>query len=545
MMADEKKNLNETPSGDEALESFLGREPAPEKNKKSGGKKSRRNLIILIASAVAVAVLIAVIVIVNNQPAPRSTEDLFPQAEFRSSVDEFGVHEAEVPTNEKGEPRNNGEGSLMDYTPSDIVSVKVANSDGSYTVIPHHHSGEATEYTLEGLENFALQTGMPDNVANDAAALSFSTIAGVGKDPADFGLAAPRATVTVSFSDGTSAVIKVGDEAPASAGTYISFGSYDTVYLVADDAVDAFFYKLTDFISLTITKAADTVENSEFKRLTLSGSRYPETVVIEPNTDDAVNYSYKVTSPRKMFAAPYASADIAGSIRDLYAEEVAAIVSSDSELSGYGLSSSYAEAVAEYPDTTIRLRVSAPDGEGYVYLLNESNGGNVVYKIQVGAVSWATSSLDALIPDTVLRVNSEALSSVKLTADGKTYEVKVDVKTQDVENDEGETESVTTVEAYYGKKRLSDDSFNIFFQNLSNLPNNSSVGGATGSKLLELSYSYNNGRSSDAVVIYDAGSTACPVTLNGEVTGSTSKSYASALIENIKAIAQGKTPESL
>ena len=551
-MSDENKNLTENTPDDEALESFLSREPAPDKKKKSN-KKSKRNLIILLACAAAVIVLVTVIIILNNQPYPKSEEDLYRMAEIRSTVDEQGIHEAEVPTDDKGDPRNNGEGKLIDYTPSDISSITVNNADGVFVIIPHHHADQATDYTLDGLEDFPLQTGMPDNVANDAAAVSFSTIAGVGKNPADFGLDEPRATVKVGFSDGTYALIKIGSEAPASAGTYISFGNSDTVYLVSDDSVDSFFYKTTDFISLTVTDAAETVEDGEAKRLTLSGTHYPQSITIEPNTDEEVNYSYKVTSPRRMYASPYASANITGTIRDLYAEEVVAIrptvLNMDDFLQRYGLmDGSYSEVIAEYPDKTVHLRASAPDSDGNVYLVNSSGGtlaDRIVYKIQVGAVSWVSSSLSALVPDTVLRVNREALSAIEMTADGKTYKVKVDVKTEQVENDQGETEDVVTCEAYYNDKRLSDESFSIFFQNLSDLPNSSSTDGVSGSKLLEIRYSYNTGRSADSIVIYDNGTKSCPVTLNGEMLGVTSKSYAAALTENIKAVAKGETPATI
>ena len=99
-----------------------------------------------------------------------------------------------------------------------------------------------------------------------------------------------------------------------------------------------------------------------------------------------------------MNAAPYTAADVAGTIRDLYASEVAAIVSGSDELSEYGLSDPYAEAAAEYPDVTIRLKASAPDSEGNVFLLNEAEP-RVIYKIQLGAVGWANTSLEALTPE--------------------------------------------------------------------------------------------------------------------------------------------------
>lgn len=551
----EEISVKASNDADAALDSFLSRESTPQKPKKPVNRKFNRNMIILLAAVIVIAVLTGVIITLNNQPYPQSTEDLYVEAFTIASLDEVGQHEVIVPTNSGGDPQQNGSGTLIDYVPSLIESIRVENSGGSFTVLSHTHEGEATEYMLKGFESFSLQTGVADAVANDASNLLFLTIAGVGKDLSAFGLDTPRATVSVTFTDGTSARILVGNEAAASAGTYVAFGNRDAVYLVADDAVDAFFYTPADFISLAITDSPDTTDNAAFKRIAISGSHYPGTIVLEPNTDTAVNYYYRTTQPREMFADAVMSADIAGSIRGLYAENVVAVNADGSDtasfLAPYGLSGSgYAEVIAEYPDTTIRLRASAPDSEGYVNLVNLNDpvtGGKVIYQIQIGAVSWASASVDALIPDTVLSVSRTAIGNITLTADGKTYSIDVDTKTQEVTNTDGDTEEVTTTEAYLDDKRLGEDSFLILYQNLSQLPNKGLVDSDSplNTKLLEIRYTYTTGRSADTLVLYDDGSGNIPVALNGVIIGSTPRSYANALIGNLSDIASGKLPESL
>ena len=399
MMPEDIKTASAEPpeeqSPDDALESFLSRENTEKSPKKARGNK--KSVIILIAAALTVAALTAAIFVINSLPTAESGEDSYVEAKLTADVDDQGLHTARVPLNSDGEPQQNGSGSLLSYVPSQIELIEVKNADGSFTVSAHTHEGEATEYTLVGYEDFALQTGMPDNVANDAAQLSFSTVASTGGNIADFGLDSPRAEVKVSFTDSTKAVIRVGGEAPASAGTYIAFGDSDEVYLVSDDAVDSFLYKLTELISLTVTESAESVDDSALTRLTLSGSRYPESIVIEPNDDeDDTEHSYKLTAPEHTLASEYAAADIAGSIRGLYASEVAAVISSDSELADYGLDKAFAEVKAEYPDITIRLRASEPDDSGDVYLIDLTGNTRVIYKIQLGAVSWANTSLEAL-----------------------------------------------------------------------------------------------------------------------------------------------------
>ena len=541
--ADKEKSAAEN---DDALDSFLSREQIPEKPKKSGGKKTGRNIVILICAVLVVALLVGAIILLNNQPYPESDEDIYTEASYKATVDEAGIHTAIVPTDSDGEPVQNGGGTLLSYTPSDLSEVKVERTGGASFTMLSKTEDDATEYTIVGYEDIPLQTGMPDAVANDASELIFSTIASAGGNPADFGLDAPRATVEISFNDSTKAIIRLGDEAPASAGTYISFGGGDAVYLVTDDAVDSFFYDITDFVSLSVTEDAENYEDADFTAVTLSGDNYPDDIVIVPNADSSVNYSYKITSPIKMFASPSVSSEVTGSIRGLYADEVAAVVSSASELKKYGLGDGcFARIKAEYPDTVIELRCSSADSSGDVYLVNDSDGARIVYKLQIGKLGWAATTLNALIPDTVLSVNREALSDISVKTDSKTYSFTVKTITQSVETTDGDYEDVTSTEAYYKNSRLSEETFNTLFNNLSGLPRKASADGEKGTKLFEIRYTYTTGRKPDTIIVYDNGSSDLPVSLNGSIVGSTKKSYAEVLIQSVVDTAAGKTPSNI
>lgn len=536
---------------DEALDSFLSREQKPGRKPKK--KKTTRSLIILIAAVIVVAGLITAVVLINNAPYPESTEDDYTPARIVATVDEAGVHTVQVPTEADGKPVQNGEGSLLAYTPADLQEVRVTHADGQkFTLEIGEKSDGTTVYNLIGYDSYPLQTGAPDAVANDAANLSFSTIASVGGDPADFGLDAPRATVRVKYTDSSMSVIYVGDEAPASAGAYIAFGDTDTVYLVADDAIDSFLYTVNDLISLVITDAAESVMNADLIDVTISGDHYPEPIVMEANPDSAVNYSYQLTAPHAIYAAATESADIAGAIRGLYAEEIAGVCPPDGDLDAfladYGLSGSYAEIIAKYPDATIRLRCSAPDAEGNVCLVRGGEqypGERIVYRIQLGAVAWANTSYEALAADTVLNVSKEALSGVEIGAEGKKYAITVTTRTQTVDTTDGESEEVTTTEASYDDKMIDADGFTILYQNLAALPNSFEDLPAGDKLMFTIRYSYSTGRADDVIRVYDNGTNTCPVALNGTLVGSTGKAYVNSLIANIKDIAAGKLPESI
>lgn len=547
-----KTDAEKDSAGNKALDSFLGRESASA-GKKAPMDKKRRNILILAVSAGVIALLIGLIIFLNHTPKPAEEENLYTEAWTIATVDEAGMHSVEVPTDSNGQPRQNGSGTLIDYTPSNISAIRVQNASGAFTIHAATENGQATVYRLEGYEGLPLQTGKPDDVANDAADLHFATIASTDRALSEFGLQEPRATVTVTYTDGTSAVVRVGDEAAAQAGTYISFGSANNVYLVNSDAVDSFFYKPVDFISREITAGATSADEAAFRRITLTGSHYPQKIVLEPNDDSAINYQYRIMQPFAGFADAVMSADIAGCVRDLFAEEVVAVnvTAADAAtfLAPYGLGKeAYADVVAEYPDVTLHLRASAPDGEGNVYLVNAGDpvtGNRVVYRIQIGALGWASASVDRLAADTVLSVSRTAVDSLTLTAGDKTVDIDVDTRTQDVTTSDGTVEQITTTEAYYNDKLLDDESFTILLQNLTGMKNAGKTDAAASDKLLEIRYTYTTGRAADTVTVYQSSGKSCPVALNGAVIGSVSKTYADALVGNINDIIAGRIPTSL
>ena len=322
----EKPSADAPKTTDEALESFLNRSQEPEKETPPPKKRRlSRGAIALIAAIAAVAILICVIVVIVNQPITPGADEILPDkpAELATTVDEKGEHHIEVGTDSEGEIRQNGYGELVSYTPAQIVKIEVENTAGSFVVNAETPEGEATVYTVFGLEK-------------------------------------PRATVRVSYTDNTTATILVGSDADGGAGTYATLGGSKDVFLVSSDSVDAFLYSVLDLISAEITPSATSVDDNVFSVIELSGTHYPDPITIVPNDDEAIKSSYRLTSPYEMFADNYEGNDVSGSIRGLYAESVVSVNPSGSQLSSYGLSDPYAQVRAVYPDTQINLACSSP-----------------------------------------------------------------------------------------------------------------------------------------------------------------------------------------
>lgn len=549
------KTSDNTVDESDALESFLNRSYKRPESSKSPAEKRRLNraAILLIVAVAVVLALVFIFIYVHSLPEVMPTDEAnYIPAEIETMVTKSSEHEVIVPTDPQGEPLNNGAGELLEYYPTDIKEITVSNTYGKFTVAAGTTKDGASVYTLLGFEDYPLQQGMPDAVANDASQQSFTTIVSTKGNLSDFGLDEPRAVVKVKYTDATMSTIKVGNEAAAGAGTYITFGNNNTVYLVSNDSVDSFLYKNSDLISRTVTATPETVESTSFSSLTISGSRYPKAIEMEPNPDASIDYEYYITAPTAMFGNPLECADISGSIRDIFAEEVVDVLPLKGDLNAfltkYGLAEPYARVHAVYPDAVIDLSASKPSDNGDVYLISESGESysrRIVYRISGAALSWTRTSVEALTPDTILNVKKDAVKNIKISAGGKDYSINVNTRTQTVSNDSGGEEEITTTEAEYDDRLLDSDGFSILFKNLSSLPNDRKDAAKGTSLLYEVTYTYSTDRSPDTISIYDNGSGECYVTRNGEPCGTTAKKYVNGLIKNITDLIAGKLPENL
>lgn len=538
---EETTTENDTPAdNDDALSSFLGREQEEKKPAKVG--KSRKSLFILIIAALVVAGLVLALILIRQTPVP--IEESSEPAEISLNVGEDGVHEAAVPVDDNGNILQNGTGSLLTYVPADIREINVENPDGSFTVTSSTPEGEATVYTLIGFEGYTLQDGIADEIATHAAALDFGKIISADGNLNDFGLDKPKATVQVKYNDDTTAIIHIGNDAVGeSAGTYVTFGSSDTVYLVNSDDVSCFFYSVNDFISRAITDTVEDSNNSEFSTLTISGTHFNEPITIVPNTDEAVNAVYLVTSPRRMYANATEAYDIAGNIRGLYAEEVVCVNPSKNQMQSYGLSEPYAKVVASYPDTDITLSASAPADDGLVYIYNPDT--NVVYTIQLAAVSWAKTSLVLLVPENPLNIKMQYVSGIRFSAGDTDFAISVSSSPETVIDESGNEQEVFDTVASYNGEKLDETNFSVFFQNLNAIKNQSTTVSKGKNVVMNVILTYSTGRDSDTLTVYSSDSAQYILALNGDTIGTASKSFIDNLIKGANNLINGETVNSL
>ena len=493
-------------------------------------KKKKTLIIVIIAAAVLVGVMLLLIFLPKGSGSDSSTVD--EGVAMKTVTDKDGMHQAVVETEPNGEIKNNSYGTLIKNIPADIKTIHVENKKGTLDVISNTPKGEATVYKLKGYEDYALQSGIPDKIANAAAKLDFSKVASQSGDKkSEFGLDEPRATVTVTYNDKTKAKFIVGSDAPQSAGTYIQFGTEPTIYLCDTETVSAFDLGLNDFMDLNINKTADTTENNDASSITISGSGFDSEIVLKPNKDGKNAASFVMTSPSGGYANESEASLISGGIRGLYADSVEMVDPSDDQLKKLGLLSPHAKITAVYPDTTVKLIGSKPDGDGKVYIMTD--GGKVVYKLFSEKAAWTATSYEKLLSDYVISPKMDSLSGVTVKAD-KTYDFSLDTKTSTKTDDEGSETTSTTTTVQYNGKDVDLGKFTTYYDDLSLIKLSEKKSKSfSGSPEISVTYTYSDG-TTDKAEFYAAGNEFYTAVLNGKAVGSCYKADVVRIKNNIK-----------
>lgn len=516
-------------------------------------KKNKKYIIIAVAALVVlVGALLALIFWPKGEDDPNSHID--NGTELTTSVDENGVHQASLVLNEKGELDRNSYGTLLSYAPADISTIDVSNTSGSYQITSYTPTTtdeegdtitDTTQYTLVGFEDFQLQTGKPDAVANNVASLEFTSVASVdGKNASDFGFDSPRSTATVTYNDGTKAVITVGAEAPAGAGSYVKFGSGEPIYLVQDSAVEALLYNINDLISLTINDSVPSGVDSNPDSVTLSGTNFADEVQFVKNTDGTNSASYVLTKPNELVADENKTSLVTGALRGLYAESVAYVNPTQEQISACGLDNPAARVVAEFEDTTIDLSASAPDSEGKVTLM--SNGGKVIYRMASANLPWSTIKYEDLVSSYVLNPTLVAVKQMVVNDGSKDYTFEISSKVSNSTDSNGSETTTTETTVNCGALNLTTEYFSTYFQNLAYTEKvEKSASSPSGSPSLTITYSYNDKDSEDVVSYYSSSSGKFIAVVNGTAVGTVYQSRINKLIAQTSQIASDESVETI
>lgn len=538
-----------------------------EKNKNSKNNKPAKNRKPLIIGAIILAVAVGLVgtyfaiqKFVPDETDP--TQTTYP-------TDENGEQYATDLKGNKIDSEKDLEGNilvagieeLIGHVPADIKKVKVTNEYGSFELLSETPTEKATDaegketvitgetvYTVVGYEDAPLASGLPDAVANDAAAVKTTNIVDItGANPEEYGLTKPRATATVTFANGNERTITVGNEAPGATGVYIMVNGDKAIYLVDVESVDAFLYKKTSMLDQTVTSTSEESGSTTPKKVSISGSNFKDKLEFVPNDDETVTGAYyKMTAPVKAFANVTNGSAVLESLRSVSADEVLAYKPSKEDLKAEGvdLDNPYAEINAEFADTKVHLYASkAYDQEENSMVKVYNPDTKMLYAITASKVAWATTSYEAMRYEYVMKPNMDFIKNIEITAGGKSYSFDL---TKETETDSEGNETTSTV-VKCGKTTIDSSKFDTFFINLESAQLNSVKSGNVSGKVdLTVKFTYNNDKSAETFTFYKGEAGKYNFSDNGStIMGDVFDTYVKSITEDVALVAQNKTVDPI
>ena len=529
----------------------------------------KKNLIrnIIIASGILVLLIVGVVlaIVLPSSDGNSDTETTIAD-EIDLGIDmtrkvENNLHKVVINTNEKGEIENNSYGTLIENAPADIAKICMKNQDGNYTFLVEtpvkDGKTQATEYTLEGFEDYEIASVQPSLIASTVCNVDFTKVADLsGENAADFGFDEPRAEATVYYTDGTYSILILGDDAPGGEYSYVQFGDSKTVYVVTSEEVKYMLLSFNDLFNTSINSEYTSIADDSFDKIILGGTHLEDEIVLELNDEEVLFSTYLLTSHKGIAASNTEGASIVGSIKAPTAEAVVCVNPTDEQLEQYGLKTPYATVKTNYVneegydaqgnklDTSevllsVSLLASETDSDGKLYMMEEN--GKLIYKIAASSAPWATTSMEKLCSEYVFYPNYYAVESVEVTVGKDTY--NFELYTEDVlySADDGSLATRTEYRVALGDSVVDSDQFWYLYQDMVFME----LGGQdnttdTADEIIKIKYNYLVDREPDTVVLYATDSQKVIATVNSHKVGYVYKTYAQSLAENVVSLANGK-----
>ena len=132
--------------------------------------------------------------------------------------------------------------------------MEVKNNSDSYTV----EMKSEDSYSVEGLDGFDLNKTSISALKSDSAGVAATQLVKEqAEDLSIYGLDSPKAEATITYKDGETLSLAVGNEAAGDAGTYVTVNGESRVYLFNSAKVDTFAYPLLEYVSKEITPSQE------------------------------------------------------------------------------------------------------------------------------------------------------------------------------------------------------------------------------------------------------------------------------------------------
>ena len=265
---------------------------APEEKRAYTPKNTgRKKVVSLVAALVAVAVLVSGTIAVSKL-IPEKTEDSTDKVASDNTINVL----------------------TLDYTL--LEKVTVTNKNGNFVfsskrTTEKNEDGEEsvnTTWSVAGFGEDRISSNLIDGVVYTLGSID-ATRQVTGKSAEDCGFSEPSRKIDIESEKYGNFSVLLGADSPDNTGVYLKLSNKDDIYIVNSSVASSFDFDYIDLANASGFKGIDTTNLSayldtegalsSFDRLVISGKKFSEPLVFEPNKDETLKdfVPFVVTSP--------------------------------------------------------------------------------------------------------------------------------------------------------------------------------------------------------------------------------------------------------
>jgi len=418
-------------------------------------------------------------------------------------------------------------------------TVEIHNEHGSFVIVNEDPDAQPQRFTIQGLEDYSLQTSRVNAIASSARSLAATELLFEGDaDIAALGLNAPTATVNIQYVDGTSAVLLISDNVPGGGGAYAMLEGDTNVYLIPRTAAENFFHRELDLVDHGITEMPPDMPN--ILTAVLGGSVRDELIVIErvePDPDGPmIFHSHVIVEPIQNRLNNTRGVEPLAQSFGLRADRVVAHFGSPEELAAWGLDEPFSTIEIESEaDDNFTLMVSAPDEDGMVYLVRENLP--FVYQVDSAILPWLELTFFEMMERLLILPFIDDVGLLEIITPDRTIHITLEGEGNELEVflDGEPYEAVGGVDPVRNFRALYQDFLVTSYEALPEEPKP-----ADAPIILQFIYHYRDGRPSDVVTIYEGAARRVFVQLNDETPMLGLSSFVDHLFRSIERFLDGE-----
>lgn len=363
--------------------------------------------------------------------------------------------------------------NVISTAETDVEKVSIVNSNGSVTLnAALEESNDSSEivWTVEGVNPDYTDSSLISSTAGNV--LKLTAISQTAEVSGEYGFDKPLVTAVVSPRGGafTEYTVTIGGALPSGLGNYCKVSTNtDAVYIISEDVMLALQCVATDFAVTTgFSGIEETSKNTscfsdgsliDFDYLLMSGKKYPETMRIEVQQDEAINayFAFQMVKPMRRIA------------NNENTQAMLDLMSGGMQSVGAYAFDPTAETLKEYglddPDYVFTLSVA-----GEVYTLKASvvddlycamidEDAKIIHKMPLSTATFAATTIEDFYSSFIILENLSGLSQLRVETDAKDYAF-------DLKYTEATDEESATYQAFYNGTELEISNFKAYYQSL-------------------------------------------------------------------------------